>query len=83
MAKIYFTDHAKQQLKERHLNEKSVVAIITKPESTKKQADGRLKIIGTLTKKPKLFLLVIIAEKTDHTLTIVTVFKTSKVKKYL
>jgi len=83
MVSIKFTDHAKRQMRERSLSKKVVISSIQKADFEKKQHDGRLKLIKVISRKPKTFLLIIIVEKIQKELKVITVFKTSKAKKYL
>ena len=77
------TLHAKKQLIERKLSETFVLTSVKKPTLVKKQKDGRFQYIKSFKQRYKLFLLVCIVEKSLNTLTVITVFKTSKIKKYL
>ena len=80
---VIFTEHAKNQLSERKLSKTFVLASVRNPSLIRKQTDDRFQFIKSFKQRNKTFLLVCIVEKSANTLTIITVFKTSKIKKYL
>ena len=80
---VIFTEHAKNQLTERRLSKAFVLTVIRNPSLVKKQKDERLQFIKRFKQTGKIFLLICIVEKSVDILKVITVFKTSKVKKYL
>ena len=80
---IVFTEHAKGQLIERELSEMFILNSVKNPNIIKRQKDGRFQYIKSFKQKNKLFMLVCIVEKSLNTILVITVFKTSKIKKYL
>lgn len=80
---IGFTEHAEKQLLERGLSRTFVVRAVQKPTSIKRQKDGRFQFLKLFRHEQKRFLLISIVEKDFEKMTIVTVFKTSKISKYL
>jgi hypothetical protein len=86
MIKITFTRHALQRLKERGLSEKEVKKFITNPDkiapSLKHQKRFLIKKIYWNQKLQKDHLLLIIVEKENSVLKVITVIDTSKISKY-
>ncbi|MEK7062535.1 MAG: DUF4258 domain-containing protein [Patescibacteria group bacterium] len=80
---IGFTEHAEKQLLERGLSRTFVVRAIQRPSVVKRQKDGRFQFIKIFQNEQKRFLLISIVEKDFEKMIIVTVFKTSKISKYL
>lgn len=80
---IGFTEHAEKQLLERGLSRTFVVRAVRRPSVVKRQKDGRFQFIKIFQNEQKRFLLISIVEKDFGKMTIVTVFKTSKISKYL
>ena len=83
MLKVAFTDHALAQIKERGLSKIFVASAVRNPTLIKEQTDGRFKFIKTFRQGAKRFLLIAIVEREDGAVMVVTVFKTSKINKYL
>lgn len=83
MIDVVFTVHAIQQMKERLISKIFVLTSIKRADKVIGQQDGRFQYIKLFKENRKSFLLVAIIEKSTRKLTIVTVFKTSKIKKYL
>lgn len=83
MNKVVFGDHALYQLQERKLTEDEVVDAIKAPNKIETQTNLRLKFIKLLPSPQKKYLLIVVCEKINSGLKVITVFKTSKVKKYL
>lgn len=80
---IIFTSHARYQLKERGLNQKEVIVALTNSERTIKQTDNRYRALTTITQDDKKYVWVVIYEKHNSIIEIITAFLTSKIKKYL
>jgi len=83
MVKIVFSSHAKWQLVERKISEREVLETIGKPASIVRQPNGRFQALKIREREGKKYLLVIIYEETSSVQEIITVFYTSKIKKYL
>ncbi len=83
MVNVVFTSHAIQQLKERKISKVFVLVSIKRADVVRRQSDGRFQYIKLFKEKQKTFLLVVIVEKSLRELSVVTVFKTSKIKKYI
>lgn len=83
MLNVVLTNHAIQQLKERRISKKFIITSIKKADIVKRQSDGRFQYIKAFEEKRKPFLLVVIIEKSVMELSVITAFKTSKIKKYI
>lgn len=83
MVKIVFSSHAKWQLLERKISEREVLETVEKPDNITQQPNGRFQALKTKERQGKEYLLVVIYEGTPLVQEIVTVFYTSKIKKYL
>ena len=82
---IYFTGHAKYQFRERNISPTEVEQTIERPDKILKQASGRIRAVRRFKKQRKVYALVAVyeVEVRKHRIEIVTVFLTSKIKKYL
>lgn len=77
---IVLSDHARQQIDERELTEDVVIAIVENPEQV--VASGQRRIAQTpVPVGEDIYLLRVVYEETD-TITVVTVYRTSKIAKY-
>ncbi len=81
--KIVFSDHARYQMRVRKLTAKQVRLVVIKPDSFHLQSDGRIQATKKEMYAGKTYVLVVIYEQGQQSIEIVTVFRTSKVKKYL
>lgn len=80
---IHFTGHAEYQLKERNISRAEVERAVRKPDKVLKQSSGRICAVRKFKKQRKIYALVAVYEIRKHKIEIVTVFLTSKIKKYL
>ena len=81
--KITFSDHARYQIRVRELTAKQVRLVVTKPDSFRAQSDGRIQAAKKEIYAGKTYLLVVIYEQDKQRVEVITVFRTSKIKKYL
>ncbi|TRZ77168.1 DUF4258 domain-containing protein [bacterium] len=81
--KIIFSEHAKNQLKERNIAEIRVIEAITFPDKIVKQVNQRMQAVKIYTIQSKKYLLIVVFEQTNTVKTIITAFITSKIRKYL
>jgi hypothetical protein len=80
---IRFTDHAQQQIQERHLSKLDIIETIRTPDTVIKQSTHRSRAIRKIQKQSKTYLLVVIYDTQTAHKNIITAFLTSKIKKYL
>ena len=83
MIRILFSLHAKLQLIERKISEREVLETIRSPVSIVRQPNGRFQALKTKERNGKDYLLVVIYEERQSIREVITVFYTSKIKKYL
>jgi hypothetical protein len=76
-----FSKHALEQLKIRNITEKSVNEIVEYPKKTI-EFDECIKIYQAMIEPEKLFLLRVFINTCKEPAVIITVYKTSKIKKY-
>ena len=81
--KITFSAHARQQLRERNLSEAEVARAVERPERIAAQSPRRYRVLKNIRRERKSYLLVVICDRRNSTVEIVTAFLTSKLKKYL
>ena len=74
--KFEFSRHALEQMEARHISRELVKQILAKPEQTV-EGDG-YKVYQTLMPGRKFLIRIFINDKTK----VITVYKTSKIKKY-
>ncbi|MBU2578957.1 DUF4258 domain-containing protein [Patescibacteria group bacterium] len=82
MNNIVFTDHAYYQMKERKISEKSIIAALNNPDRIKSQTNQRKQLIKLFQRNKRKYFLVVIYEENRQVKKVVTVFVTSKIKKY-
>jgi len=83
MRKITFSKHARFQLKERNIPEQEVKDSFERSDKVIKQAPGRFRLIKVIQRFNKEYLLVVVFERKEFSNEVITVFITSKIKKYL
>lgn len=81
--KIVYSSHAEKQLAERNLSRAEVERVIRKPQKLIRQSPGRFRAIGRAQRRGKQYLLVVIYERGNSQIDVVTAFLTSKLQKYL
>ena len=81
--KISFSKHALYQLKERDLSQTLALETLNKPDKILQQTDGRFRAIKLVRKSNKNYVMMVIYDKADLNIEIVTMFITSKINKYL
>ena len=80
--KVIFSKHARSQFEERKISGKEVEQILESPYRVTKQSTKRFRISGKIKRFSKDYLLVIICDREDSVIKIVTAFVTSKLRKY-
>jgi len=80
---IIFSNHAKNQMVERDLSEDEIISTILRPDKIVPQSKGKFKAVKLIKKENKKYLMVVIFCKVNSIKKVVTVFLTSKIKKYL
>ena len=83
MPLLIFSNHAQAQLKERRLSEEMVIEAVEIPDKIVAQKANRYRIAKSIQKNGKKFLLIVVYDRTDERIEIVTAFLTTKFKKYL
>lgn len=81
--KISFSKHALYQLKERNLSRELAIETIENPSAIVEQENNRFRAVKLIRRSNKDFLTVVVYDKTNSHTEIVTVFITSKIRKYL
>ncbi len=77
------TNHARERIEERLISKKLVGEALRNPTKVLYDEDGRILIKKLYIKRGRERLLLIIGDRTDGKLRIITIIETSKVKKYL
>ena len=83
MRRLAWSDHALGQLKERKLSKQVVITAFRKPDRVVPQARSRYQLLKVVKRQKKQYLLLVVFDREVQTDTVVTVFITSKIKKYL
>ena len=81
--KIVFSKHTIYQLKERNIPIKEIRKYLKNPDKIIKQYSNRFRALKKLKILDKNYLLIIIFDKINSNIEIVTAFRTSKIRKYL
>ncbi|OGF70479.1 hypothetical protein A3B05_00140 [Candidatus Giovannonibacteria bacterium RIFCSPLOWO2_01_FULL_43_160] len=77
------TKHARERMEERTISKELIEEALRNPTKVWYDEDGRILIKKLYKKKDKERLLLIIGEKANGKLKIITIIETSKIKKYL
>ena len=80
---ITFSDHARQQLRERGIAERQVILAVRHPTQTIPQSLTRYRAALFTPQKRKRYALVVIVDRRGKAHEVVTAFITSKLTKYL
>lgn len=81
--RIIFSDHARQQMKERNILENQILHAIENPQRIITQLKNRFKIVSVVSQRKKSYALIVIYDLNAGRKEIVTAFISSKLKKYL
>ncbi|MBI3589568.1 MAG: DUF4258 domain-containing protein [Candidatus Liptonbacteria bacterium] len=79
---VIFSSHARYQINERNISSQVVLDVVAKPDKVKTQSNLRKQALKKITYHNKKYLLVVIYEETKNYQKVITVFLTSKIKKY-
>jgi len=83
MNKVYFSKHAEDQMVERKISKVAILRCVRDPDKLEEQRLSRFRAIKKTGKAGHVQLLVVVYDKVEGGLRIVTAFYTSKTKKYL
>lgn len=81
--RIVFSDHARQQMKERNLSESHILRVVQNPQQIIEQSRNRFRAVGEISRKKKRYVMIVIYDLTVGKIEIVTAFLSSKLDKYL
>lgn len=81
---VVFTKHASFEAKRRNIGEELIRSMVVKPQQKLSSKDGRVIVQGKYRDQGenKEMLLRIIGKETADKFEVITVYKTSKIKKY-
>jgi len=80
--KIIYSRHAEEQLKERNISKNSVSRVLAMPDQVLAGRKGRKIAQAIVIAEGVEFLLRVVYEEKEDTAEVVTVYRTSKIKKY-
>lgn len=81
--KIIFSEHVKNQMIERSISEDKIISALSNPGKTIPQSQGKFQAVKLTKKNGKKYLIVVIYRQINSTKKVITVFLTTKFKKYL
>lgn len=81
--KVVFSDHAESQLTERNIPKAEVIKTIKHPHQTIFERIGRWRAVRKIRRRNKNYVLVVIYDRSNSAIEVVTEFITSKINKYL
>ena len=81
--KVYFSTHASDQMVERKISKVAILRSVRNPDKLEEQRLSRFRAIKKIGKAGHTQLLVVVYDKVEGGLRVVTAFYTSKTKKYL
>ncbi len=80
---IIFTKHFLSRARERNINSNLVSRCILKPDLLISTPPNRYRSVNYFKKDNRQYLLVVIFDRVDNNIVVVTAFITSKIDKYL
>lgn len=80
--KIVLSKHARYQMKERNISEAEIISTISKPNKSIPQTQQKFQAIKLIKKNGKKYLMVVIYRQSNSVKKVITVFLTTKFKKY-
>ncbi|KKS33852.1 MAG: hypothetical protein UU96_C0013G0009 [Parcubacteria group bacterium GW2011_GWC2_42_13] len=83
MLRIVFSSHALYQMRERNIPRRLVIATLNYPDRTAAQSNQRVRAVKLFKRNKKKYLIVTIYEERANVQKVITVFITSKIKKFL
>lgn len=83
MMKIIYTKHLLLRLQERIININLVNKTILNPDLLLPKSPNRYRAISYLQKDSKQYLLIVIYDKVENNIQVITAFITSKIDKYI
>ncbi|TSC83378.1 MAG: hypothetical protein G01um101417_654 [Parcubacteria group bacterium Gr01-1014_17] len=83
MKRVRFSEHALFQMRERELGRGLILNTLAHPDKRYRQSSGRLVTVKHIFKNKKTYCVVVVSEETPIASKIITVFVTSKIRKYL
>lgn len=83
MKRLILTEHARYQMKERKIDRIIVTRTIAQPDKTRIQPSGRKEAVRRITRDNKSYCAVVIYEEESEQYRVITIFISSKLKKYL
>ncbi len=78
MKLVIYTKHAKKQMKARGISSREVIFCLEKPDKVDQEG-----IITIIKRKKDGFVYILITTKEEDSIKIITLYKSSKIKKYL
>ena len=81
-SKIVFSKHARYQMKERNISEDEVIVVIINPDEIISQVQQKFQAVKSIKRNDKEYLIIVIFRQVNSSKKIITVFLTSKIKKY-
>ncbi|MBI2476394.1 MAG: DUF4258 domain-containing protein [Candidatus Taylorbacteria bacterium] len=83
MKRVILTEHARYQMGERKIDRTVVIKTLAQPNKTRLQPSGRKEAVRRITKNGKPYCAIVIYEETPEQYRVITIFISSKLKKYL
>lgn len=77
-----FTSHALYEMARRRINESEVTQVLAKPEQLQMVRAGRAVYQARQGEPPEEYLLRVFVDVSDNPPSVVTVYRTSKIRKY-
>lgn len=83
MKRVSFSEHALFQMHERNLTRQTTLDTLANPDKRYRQSSGRFVTVKRIVRNRKTYGVVVISEETLTASHIITIFITSKIRKYL
>ncbi len=83
MRRVTLTEHARYQMRERKIDQIVIAKTIARPDKTRIQPSGRKEAVRRISRNGKSYCAIVIYEETPEQYRVITIFISSKLKKYL
>lgn len=83
MKRVILSEHALFQMKERSIGREVIIGTLASPDKKSVQSSGRIQAIRKINLNGKSYCVIVIYEDLPRHYRVITVFISSKVRKYL
>lgn len=83
MKQVILSEHALFQMQERGIDREIIIGVIARPDKVYTQISGRIQVVRRIIRSGKTYCIIAIYENLPRHYRVITIFITSKIRKYL